>query len=336
MAQTDPENSRWRPLRGWRALRRQVSGDETPDSGGAPAAGETSAQTREDNPWLLLHERERNPAMPPLETTLSQAQDVASPPVPERRPGVRWKGATGSPYGFSDEDGSLKQEDVDTWRRAFGAQKPVAEGAMAGPPRRRSRLSGPSLWLLQTVIAAIITALGVYSVHDHSQLATGLKSVYSDAFTQDDETVLWTGVQQFLEQHHLRVPVLSTAFGAIMLHVPLSGRIVQDYTSAHPQMLIQGTANERVLSAGSGTVSKVVSVDKTYLIEIDHGSIGTSWYTGLVKPTVRVNEYVGTGQVIGQLPAAPAHPRLEFALEKNNHFENPHDYIVFPKQASSG
>lgn len=350
MAQNEPKDGRWRPLRGWRIHEIITSSDpnegpidsEKPDMGPIPDS---------DNPWLLLHAGDRNTVMPPLEAQVrrtpsqppAQVLETSATPVPSAgRTTVRWLNEGGSPYGFSDEDGSLKQGDSDTWRRAFSGTRAGTEAAPArtdssGRPPRGTGATGPSTWFLQALAAAAVVVVGLYSVHNQSTAATDIRDIYQTAFSQDQGSGLWQRSQRFLSSHHLGIPLLSTNFGAIRLHVPLAGRIISDYSIGQPEMVIQGNAGERVLAAGSGTVTKITAMTGGgNFIEINHGSIGTSWYTGVVKPTVRVNEYVTAGQVIGALPAQPKHPQLRFALEKNSQFENPHDYIVFPNQAPLG
>ncbi|WDL96996.1 M23 family metallopeptidase [Alicyclobacillus sp. ALC3] len=291
-----------------------------------------------DNPWLLLHDTSANPPMPPIESArrhLAEPSvyrtDVPTPTFDQSSQRVRWLSEASSPYGFSDEDGSLKQGDADTWRKAFsGSSQQPSEAVRAAGGRKPPTSAGPSTWWYQLVAAAVLVAGGVYSVHAHTAVAADVRGVYQSAFAQDQGTALWTRVNRFMVNHHIAIPGLSTNFGAIKMHVPLQGSIVRNYSVGQPEMLIQGTAGEHVLAAGSGTVTKVAQLSGGDLIEINHGSIGTTWYTGVVKPTVRVNEYVTAGEIIGQLPATPAHPTLQFALEKNNRFENPHDYIVFP------
>lgn len=342
---TEQKDSKWTMRRSWRMRQHTPLASGHAESSPEPVHGD--ADNPLDNPWLLLHQGDANPPMPPVEPAFrpalhnsaldsGNAQRVTSTQPPSTSKRVRWLSEASSPYGFSDEDGSLKQGDADTWRRAFSGVGDESHTPVSTPGGRRPPTSpGPSTWWYQLVAAMAVVALGIYSTHGHTALASDVEGVYQTAFAQDDGTALWKRADQFILNHHIAIPGLSTNFGAIQMHIPLRGKVIRDYSPGQPEMLIQGSAGERVLSAGSGTVTKVTQIQGGYLIEINHGSIGTTWYTGVTHPTVRLNEYVTAGQVIGQLPATPAHPTLQFALEKNNQFENPHDYIVFPGSIAS-
>lgn len=330
----------WQRLRGLAVVGR--SGGERP--GALHGVGEKHREPA--NPWLSMHSQTRtdtnlqaaavseyrpspdgNRKMPPLTT-----QEVAQAGAP------RWLSEASSPYGFSDEDGTMRQTETGTWRRSYsgGRFTPTTRDRSGGGQGGRNGAIPPkSTWFLQAVAAAVLVVAGVYAVHNQSSFASDVRGVYHSAFAKDDSAVVWSKTNQFLTAHHVHLPGFTSTFGAIHLHTPLNGQITQDYGPDQPEMTITGTPGEHVFAAGSGTVTRVTSTKDGAFIEIDHGAIGTSWYSGVAHPTVHVNEYVVAGQVIGSLPTTSAHPALQFALEKDNHFENPHDYIHFASQTQS-
>ncbi|MDQ0188323.1 M23 family metallopeptidase [Alicyclobacillus cycloheptanicus] len=236
----------------------------------------------------------------------------------------------------------MKQTETGTWRHLAGPRGYEADrcnSAQSAAIRRTARSAPPgSTWFYQALAAGVLVAAGVYAMHNQTPLAADVRGVYQTAFEQDDSATLWSTVSAFAASHHIQLPSFLPGTGATVMHVPLSGAITvtQDYQANEPEMVLTGTPGEHVLAAGSGTVTRVQTTKSGTFITIDHGSIGTSWYTGVANPTVHVNEYVSAGEVIGSLPTQTKHPQLQFALEKNNQFENPHDFIHFPAPAKTG
>lgn len=338
------------PERLWKRL----SGFATSNRGGfkskSPSAGGSGDANEAPNPWLLLHQNAGRSqadaggstrAQLPIVTALS-GRSGAMPPITEAESVAaghpRWVSEGASPYGFSDDDGTLRQTETGNWRRAFG-ERPFESDAHERNARfhTRTHASRPrprSTWFLQAIAAAVMVVGGLYAVHNHSSVALEARGVYQSAFEKDDSSTVGLATVQFLSAHHIHVPAFASNFGAIQLHPPIQGTILQDYTSSQPEMTLVGKPAQHVLAVGSGTVTRVSTVKGGAFIEIDHGSLGTSWYSGVSKPTVHLHEYVTAGEVIGSLPTTSKHPELQFAMEKNNQFENPHDFIHFPSQAN--
>jgi murein DD-endopeptidase MepM/ murein hydrolase activator NlpD len=311
-----------------------------------------------------------------------------------------WLGELESPYGLSDEDGTLKQLDSVNWRggphvkrrrtKGFipqkGRQSPVTGGtagvgtgtgrwqsgrmadgmyggssqgavpdgtrSLGGYPRTHPPGASPqavampskgstptrsvsagSTWLLQLGAAVVLTLVAVYAHDGSTPLAIDARGAYQRVFATDYTKTAVPTVINFLKAHHIAVPTFLSQAGALQLHTPLTGSIVQDYSATHPQMVIAGAAGAPVLAAGSGTVTRVVSLQNGFMIVIDHGTIGSSYYFGLASASVRVGESVESGEVIGKLPSKPS-PHLMFEIEQGGKAVNPHDYIVF--QGSTG
>ncbi len=249
---------------------------------------------------------------------------------------ARWLSESVSPYGFSDDDGTLKQIDRHAWQRAFGggqrkrfvAQQNGRWQSGSGGSSSGTSSVGGGTWLLQAVAAAVLVAAGVYAnrVPD-TPLSQTLQSAYRFAFATDYSGRALPLLESVLARVHVSVPILSRA-GAIQLHVPLVGQIATDYSASHPEMIITGTANEPVLAAGAGTVTSVSGGKGNYTVVIDHGGIGITTYGGLGTVSVSSGQAVSVGEAIGRL-SNTAHPQLRFALQRDGHYENPHDVIVF-------
>lgn len=313
----------WMPLR---RLGQVVSGLRGPSS--APAA-----EPEDENPWFRLA-RASNLSHDRLEQSKSivvQSVPISEPPHKE----ARWAGDGVSPYGFSDEDGTLKQLDSPNWRRLLPAvkkQRFVPVTSRWQPPQSpvtgSSSAKNGSTWVLQSVFAVALVALGLYAAQGQSTLATTLQRTYRSVFSQDYSGTVIPVVESFLSSHHLSLPAWATP-GAIRLHVPVTGLVVTDYTPEHPEMVIQGTSNESVLASGSGVVTQVQPLSSGSLVIIDHGQLGVSIYAGVGTVAVHKGEYVATGQVLGHLPTA-VRPTLRFSIEVKGKYVNPHDYIHFP------
>jgi murein DD-endopeptidase MepM/ murein hydrolase activator NlpD len=173
----------------------------------------------------------------------------------------------------------------------------------------------------------VLVATGYYAKHYSTPVAEKIDAIYETAFSQDFARDTLPKVETFLTSHHVSLPSIWGA-GALVLHQPISGTIVSDYSADHPTMVLTGKPDAPVLAAGSGTVVSVERNQDGYTIAIDHGKSEVSWYSGVVSPSVHVKEYVYSGQVIGRL-ANTNHPQLGFALKKDSTYINPHDVIHF-------
>lgn len=280
-----------------------------------------------ENPWFALQR--------PSQHEEAEGGFVRDSAQTGSRSTARWL-SDSSPYGFSDEDGTLKQVDSPNWRKAFGdsnRQRFVPNSGSArwqglGQKPQRRKPSTGSTWLLQTVAAVALVLGGLYVSHAPGQLAQRVDSVYKSAFAKDYSAGAIPAVETFLQDHHVNLPVEWNPSSAIRLHVPLQGQIVHDYSASHPEITLQGTANEAVLAAGSGNVTRITKTDSGSIVIIDHGKVGQSVYTGVYQVSVKQGQYVSSGQVIGHLSSS-ASPALQFGFEHDGRFVNPHDYIHF-------
>lgn len=286
----------------------------------------------DSNPWLSL---QPNGGQEP--SHVGTESSSAATPGTERHASPRWLTAQSSPYGFADDDGTLKQVDGANWRKMFGATEskrfvPNRDNKRwqtnSGPGAKSSVSHSEGTWLLQTVAAMVLVAAGIYAHNTKGELSTKIEGWYASAFSADYSNVALPAVQQFLANHHIALPVFQGNAGAIKLHVPLSGKVIEDYSATHPEMYIQGKSDETVLAAGSGTVIQVAKVNGGSMVVIDHGKIGTTTYAGLGDVSVNKGQAVSSGEAIGHLAKANA-PVLHFALQKDGHSVNPHDFIVF-------
>lgn len=249
-----------------------------------------------------------------------------------------WASDTRSPYGFTDDDGTLRQVENSSWRNAFGAKSSRFVPATGSTSRwqvgpRNSTLPperfASSTWTLRIAAAVVLVAGGYLATHSNSPLADKIKPVYESAFSTDYSGVLEQQAESVFHISHLSLPALLNHSSALVLHQPLSGSIVGDYSASQPVMVIQGTKNEPVVAVGSGKVVVVQKLAAGYSVEIDHGKLGQSWYSGLARVAVKKDEAVTSGQVIGRLPKD--HPQLGFALKQDGKYVNPHDSIRFEK-----
>lgn len=301
------------------------------------------------------------------------AKSITNEVQGENRP--RWLSELESPYGISDEDGTLKEIDSVNWRRVVRVKRPKARrfvprtrnkpAGRTGEPvhtgfgetrarwqnddqenrRRQSQGTGirtsaggssaGSTWMLQLGGAIVLALVGLYAHNASTPLATNIRTVYQKAFSSDYTQSAAPAISQFLKSHNIAVPAFLTNAGAMKLHVPLQGTIAEDYSSTHPQMAIVGTPGEAVLAAGSGTVSRVVKLQSGIMVVIDHGTLGNSFYFGLGTTSVKTGESVASGQVIGKLPTNSKNPKLMFELEQGGKAVNPHQYIVFSSTAGT-
>jgi murein DD-endopeptidase MepM/ murein hydrolase activator NlpD len=187
--------------------------------------------------------------------------------------------------------------------------------------------------LLQTLAAIALVAGGLYVSHAPGQLAKRVDHIYQRAFAKDYSTEAIPAVETFLQDHHVNLPIEWNPSSAIRLHVPLEGQIVHDYSASHPEITLRGTANESVLAAGSGNVTRITKTDSGSIVIINHGKVGESVYTGVYNVSVKSGQYVSSGQVIGHLSSSGS-PALEFGFEHDGKFVNPHGYIHFPSSTA--
>jgi hypothetical protein len=291
----------------------------------------------EENPWFAIHKQthtSENQPEPYTEVPIADSQGIG-----HVGPGVRWLSEDHSPYGFSDDDGTLKQIENSNWRKLFGSprKKRFTPVSMAQQPSGLSAKNNQvkvferngSTWLMQTVAAAALIGVGIYAHSGHTGLAKKVQSVYRSAFQTDYTLTAMPAVERYLTAHHISLPNSLAVDGALRLHEPLVGTIKSDYSQTHPEILLAGNSDEVVQAAGSGNVTKVVTLSKgNIMVAIDHGTLGTSLYFGLGSASVHTNQYVSSGQVIGRLPKQQT-PLMRFALERHGQYINPHDYIHF-------
>ncbi|WP_067926592.1 murein hydrolase activator EnvC family protein [Alicyclobacillus shizuokensis] len=245
---------------------------------------------------------------------------------------VRWLSEESSPYGFADQDGTLKQVDSRTWQRITPRthKRFVASSSTARKTSGSTRQKSETTWLLQGFLAVVMIGLGWYGVHAKSVLGHQVKATFERAFADDYSSQVTAAFDRIAEKYHLNVPVLGTA--ALHYHVPMQGRVTVDFSAQHPRMVISGKANEGVLAAGSGTVSRLLHQDSSgYLVVIDHGGGRSTLYDGLATVTVHKGQSVASGQLIGRL-GKNGHPTLQFAFQQDGKFVNPHDYIVWSSE----
>jgi murein DD-endopeptidase MepM/ murein hydrolase activator NlpD len=316
----------------------------------------------EDNPWLSLHQqslsdaediwhiapRLQSPAVAdkptthdirPMSRSLDDTELSAYKNVPfhgTKDAPVRWLGASESTLGMVDDDGTLSQVESPAWRfwsngrrkqRFVPAKTAKARSPLTSTGRQGDEPSTGGTLVLQCVFALVLVATGYYAKHYSTPTAQQIETIYETAFSQDFAKDTLPKVETFLTSHHVSLPSI-WGTGALVLHQPISGTIVSDYSADHPTMVLAGKPDAPVLAAGSGTVVSVVRNKDGYSIAIDHGKSEVSWYSGVVSPSVHPKEYVYSGQMIGRL-ANTNHPELGFALKKDGTFTNPHDVIHF-------
>jgi murein DD-endopeptidase MepM/ murein hydrolase activator NlpD len=236
-----------------------------------------------------------------------------------------------SPYGTADDDGTLRQVDSAHWRPFRPRNKPASgRGVQVGT---RTQAERGSVWLMQTALAVALLAVVVYGYHTSSALGSGIRAAASYALTNDWSQSALPVAKETLQKLRAGASSAQAAWGHVHTQPPLTGHITADYTQAHPEVVIQGTANDPVLAVAAGTVTAVRTAGGTVLVEIDHGaSIGTARYQGLATVSVKQGEYVNEGEVIGRLPGGD-HPALTFSLTQQNRAVNPHDFIDFPSDS---
>jgi murein DD-endopeptidase MepM/ murein hydrolase activator NlpD len=282
----------------------------------------------EDNPWLSLH------TSAATRQTHSDLPDPA-PPVASRATYAQWLSEESSPYGFSDEDGTIKQVDSRNWRRVATPSRgrrfiatPSNANRQTGVKRKTLATSaGGSTWLLQGAFALALVGIGWYAEQAHGHLAKQVSGIYQRAFADDYSPRLLAAIDRFASEHDISLSVWNPSV-ALKYHVPVSGTVVEEYSTNHPQITIQGHAGETVLAAGSGTVARVTHMSSGYLLVVDHGGGRSTLYDGLASVSVHEGEAVSAGETIGRL-AKSGKPVMHFGFEQDGQFVNPNDYIVW-------
>lgn len=305
-----------------------------------------SESKEEEAPWLALasgsHAQEpvgnmypSNVKDPTWGTWVDAEPEEAAQSVHSGR--GRWLSEVSSPYGFSDEDGTLKDIESPNWRRTPSLRRPKRFVARSGDNRSSGhrqdsrdvvpRKSG-STWVLQLVVAVVLTLCGAYAHTAQTPAAHAMNRLYTDAFHTDESAVAWPHVEAVLQRFHIRIPSSLADAAGIRFNAPMRGTIVSDYAPSHPRMQIQGVSGESVAAVASGTVVKVASLPDGIMVTVSHGSLGNSQYYGLAAVNVKTGETVNGGEVIGRLPNT-TRPVLEFDMVKSGSYINPHDDIHF-------
>lgn len=250
-------------------------------------------------------------------------------------PPSRWVQENFVPHGFADDDGAMKQVESSVWRNMYQSTREAdndetlhQEVSYPSRKHRPQNADQKSVFLLQSFIAGLIVVGSIYVGHSERPFAKDIVQFESSVFSADYAGRILPVVDKAFSQFHLSAPTFGV-HAAVYMHEPLAGRIEADYSSSHPEIWLQGSPDAPVLAAGSGTVTKVGTSGGNTIVVIDHGAIGQSIYTGVASVSVQVHEYVDSGQVIGRLPTGGGKPELRFAMVKNGHFENPHDFIHF-------
>lgn len=299
------------------------------------------AKKDDENPWLSFSGPKSNKI-----TSFHSDESPKSQTVPSR-----WLGEGTSFYSTeltgSAEPSELVKKNTSVWpnshQKIVDSEKielkqdmPLLERNSDYPSNQQlnhqsnQQSSGTkSVFFMQCILAGVFVFGGLY-IHQANRPFTKTVDAFANRMMETDYSNRITPVvAKAFDRFHITIPTFGV-HAAVYLHVPLAGKIDADYSSIHPEIWISGKQNEPVLAAGSGIVAKVENNASKSIVEIDHGAIGTSVYTGLGAVTVRVHEYVDSGQVIGRMPQGPKIEDLHFSLTKGGKFENPHDYIHFP------
>lgn len=286
----------------------------------------------EPTPWLTM--QSRTPESSESSPTAIEAAKGRGKAAPSR-----WVRDEASPYGFVDDDGTMRQVENPTWRRAFSSRRSKPGQFVPANIRKTLQVRRPgdstprrrgSALLWQTFLAAVLVCCGLYAHQSQQPIAANVEDVMAKVFQTDYTGQVTPALERILERYHIVLPNFGATAG-VRMHSPLNGPITADYSATHPEIWLQAPANAPVMAAGTGTVIKVSTLNGQGLVEIDNGAFGDTIYAGLVGITVHSQEYVYTGQIIGRLPENPDEPVLRFAMVKDGKFENPHDFIYFPE-----
>lgn len=243
-----------------------------------------------------------------------------------------------SPYGSMDDDGTLRQVESHTWRNPL-TKRGINSGRFVPTAKKTSSLSqskpmsmdAGSSFMWKMVAAVFLVALGVFATRSQNPIAGRIRTEYNRMFSVDFSHSVTPIFSDFIKKLH--IPMISFgASAAVYLHAPVVGKIISDYSNTHPEMVLQSSSNAPVLSAGSGTVNRVQKIGDTYLVEINNGTYGDTFYNGLSSVSISNHEYVYAGEVIGRLPKSSASVDLSFAMMKNGKYINPHEYIRFSER----
>jgi murein DD-endopeptidase MepM/ murein hydrolase activator NlpD len=323
----------------------QKASHRVPGKQPATDGGAMSAKKDDENPWLSLSSPNSNKI-----TSFHSDEGSKSQSAPSR-----WLGEGTSFYSTestrSAESSESVKKSMPGWpdsrqgivdSEKFGLKQdmPLFARDSDYPPNQQlnhqsslqsnQQSSGTkSVFIMQCILAGVLVFGGLYIHQTNQPFAKTVDAFANRMLKTDYSNQITPVVANAFDRFHISIPTFGV-HAAVYLHVPLEGKIDADYSSSHPEIWISGKQNEPVLAAGSGIVAKVENNGSNSIVEIDHGVIGTSVYTGLGAVTVRVHEYVDSGQVIGRMPQGPKIEDLHFSLTKGGKFENPHDYIHFP------
>lgn len=245
-----------------------------------------------------------------------------------------------SPYGFADDDASMRQVEGEIWRRPVGLGSTASSHETASRRTRfvaradSSRSSAPRIqksspsshFLWQLFLSAVLVGTGFFVTRD-SKVPSSIDTKAQSVFETDYTAAVQPALNSMFTKFHIAAPAFTVANAS--LHAPMRGTIVDDYGANHPEIWLAGQANQIVQSAGSGTVITVTKSAGSELVRVDGGASGTAIYDGLGTVSVKVDEYVNSGESIGRLPKSPTHPILRFALVQHGKYVNPHDFIQF-------
>jgi murein DD-endopeptidase MepM/ murein hydrolase activator NlpD len=271
----------------------------------------------DENPWLSLsHSKSNQPPVP-----LRPSENTNSQHAPSR-----W---IGEDYFYPAAETSAELQKLDqTTDRAKTRPAPKKEMSFAAQNQHYNSRDTKSVFFMQCIFAGIFVLAGLYMHQTDKPFAKTVDQFTSKMLETDYTDRIIPVAAKVFDRFHLSLPTFGV-HAAVFMHVPLDGKIDADFSADHPEIWIQGTPNAPVFAAGSGIVTKVQNKGQDSIVEIDHGALGKSIYTGLGVVTVHANEYVDSGQVIGRMPQAAKNQDLRFALTKGGKFENPHDYIHF-------
>ncbi|RIV29164.1 hypothetical protein D2Q93_00885 [Alicyclobacillaceae bacterium I2511] len=210
-----------RVLRGWQRMRKQVDDVDTlriHQTGPHSIVSDTSVDW--SNPWLALSLNDPlglNSIEKKLEKkeigTLNQ-----TPHTPEFGSSPAWLGESLSPYGWTDEDGTLKQVDSPSWRGSFahrGINKGRSSSHWTSTPKGITTKENESTWTLQLLVAIVLVVGGWYAHLDHTSVAQQMQLVYHSAMSQDLSNRLVPVLRKLTSAHPQLLPLLSSGYKAV-------------------------------------------------------------------------------------------------------------------------
>lgn len=126
----------------------------------------------------------------------------------------------------------------------------------------------------------------------------------------------------------LRRPVLEDSVW------PVPGNIIKEFGGNGLQsrfdsgVIMETTAQARVIAVAAGTVARVDSIPGGWLVELDHGSGWSSVYQPMTQVQVHQGQSLKTGQIIGRLGAGNnGKSKLFLEIKQNNEPVNPRAVI---------